>query len=53
MFTTATVGLLVGGVLAAPFGAMIVKRTKPKPMLIFVGSVLTLTSGYGALRSFL
>jgi hypothetical protein len=53
MFTTATVGLLVGGVLAAPFGAMIVKRTKPKPMLIFVGSVLTLTCGYGALRSFL
>ncbi len=53
MFTIATVGLLIGGVLAAPFGAMIVKRAKPRWMLVFVGSVLTLTSGYGVLRSIL
>ena len=53
MFTTATVGLLVGGVLAAPFGAMVVKRAKPRLMLIFVGTVLTLTSGYGVVRSLL
>jgi uncharacterized membrane protein YfcA len=51
MFTAATVGLLVGGVLAAPFGALVAKRTKPRPLLIFVGSVLTLTTAYGALHA--
>jgi uncharacterized membrane protein YfcA len=47
MFTVATVGLLVGGVLAAPFGAIVAKRTKPRVLLIFVGSVLTLSGAYG------
>jgi uncharacterized membrane protein YfcA len=47
MFTAATVGLLIGGVLAAPFGAVISKRAKPKLLLLFVGSVLALTAAYG------
>ena len=47
MFTVATVGLLVGGVLAAPFGAMVAKRARPRVLLIFVGSVLTLSGAYG------
>jgi hypothetical protein len=51
MFTAATVGLLVGGVLAAPFGAIIVKRAKPKVLLLFVGSVLTLTGAYGTTQA--
>lgn len=51
MFTTATIGLLLGGVLAAPFGAIVVKRVKPKLMLVFVGSVLTLTGTYGVLQA--
>ena len=51
MFTLATVGLLVGGVLAAPFGGMVAKRVKPKVLLVFVGSVLTLTGAYGVLSS--
>jgi uncharacterized membrane protein YfcA len=51
MFTAATVGLLVGGVLAAPFGAMIAKRARPRLLLVFVGSILTLTSAYGAVRA--
>ena len=47
MFTVATIGLLVGGVLAAPFGAMVAKRARPRVLLIFVGSVLTLSGAYG------
>lgn len=51
MFTAATVGLLIGGVLAAPFGAIVAKRAKPKLLLVFVGTVLTLTGIYGVVRS--
>jgi len=40
------VGLLIGGVLAAPLGAIFAKRFSPKLMFILVGTVLTLTSGY-------
>jgi uncharacterized membrane protein YfcA len=43
----ATLGLLIGGVIAAPFGAIAVRHLAPKTMLIFVGVVLTLTSAYG------
>ena len=53
MFTAATVGLLIGGVLAAPFGAVMAKKAKPKLLLLFVGAVLTLTAGYGVWEAFL
>jgi uncharacterized membrane protein YfcA len=43
----ATLGLLIGGVAAAPFGAIAVRYLSPKIILIFVGIALTLTSGYG------
>lgn len=43
----ATLGLLVGGVLGAPFGAWAAKHVPAKWMLILVGIVLTLTSAYG------
>ena len=43
----ATLGLLIGGVIAAPFGAIAAKHLKPKLMLIMVGTALTLTSAYG------
>ncbi len=43
----ATLGLLIGGLLAAPLGAIAAKRFNPKTMLILVGVVLTLTSFYG------
>jgi uncharacterized protein len=45
-FTAATVGLLIGGVIAAPFGAWIAKRVNPDLLLSFVGALVTLTSGY-------
>lgn len=43
----ATLGLLIGGVLAAPFGAWAAKHFPPRVMLILVGVTLTLTSAYG------
>lgn len=45
-FTLATVGLLIGGVLAAPLGARLAKRVEPKTLMLMVGVVLTLTSVY-------
>lgn len=33
-------GLAVGGVAAAPFGAWLVKRVRPRPMLVLVGLVV-------------
>lgn len=46
-FTTATIGLLIGGVLAAPLGAYVAKRVRPRPLILMVGIVLTATSLYG------
>jgi uncharacterized membrane protein YfcA len=50
-FTGATLGLLIGGVLAAPLGAVIARRAPPKAMLVLVGTLLTLTSLYGVYRA--
>ena len=43
----ATLGFLIGGVVAAPLGAFAAKHFEAKTMLILVGVVLTLTSAYG------
>ncbi|KQM18903.1 sulfite exporter TauE/SafE family protein [Novosphingobium sp. Leaf2] len=43
-FTTATVGLIVGGVIAAPFGALMAKRMQPRVLLLAVSLVLIATS---------
>jgi uncharacterized membrane protein YfcA len=50
-FTVATLGLLIGGVMAAPFGAWIAKRVEADRLLTFVGVVLTATSVYGLYRA--
>ncbi|TFI57751.1 sulfite exporter TauE/SafE family protein [Sphingomonas parva] len=50
-FTEATLGLLIGGVAAAPLGAFIAKRTPGKTLLVFVGCLLTITSLYGVYRA--
>lgn len=47
----ATLGLLIGGLLAAPLGAWAAKHFPAKQMLILVGTVLTLTSAYGVYRA--
>lgn len=45
-FTTATLGLLIGGVVAAPFAAWVAKHVKPRLLLALVGAILTVTSGW-------
>jgi hypothetical protein len=50
-FTAATLGLLIGGVAAAPLGAIVAKRAPPKGLLILVGGLLTLTSAYGVYKA--
>ena len=45
-FTIATIGVLIGGVAAAPLGALLVKRVRPRLLLGMVGAVLTLTSAF-------
>lgn len=43
----AALGLLIGGVLAAPLGAWAARHFPPRLLMILVGEVLTLTSLYG------
>lgn len=50
-FTAATVGLLIGGVIAAPVGARIASRVNAKLLLVAVGVVLVITSLYGIYRA--
>jgi uncharacterized membrane protein YfcA len=50
-FTQATVGLLIGGVLAAPFGAILAKRVPAKTLMVMVGVILTITSLFGLYRA--
>ena len=50
-FTTATGGLLIGGVVAAPLGAFAAKKVSSKLLLVMVGVVLTVTSLYGIYRA--
>ena len=50
-FTIATLGLLIGGIVAAPLGAWAAKRVQPKILLGLVGTLLTLTSLYGVYRA--
>ena len=44
-------GLLIGGLVAAPFGAVMAKRLPARVMLIMVGVVLTATSVYALLKA--
>jgi uncharacterized protein len=43
-FTQVTGGLLIGGLLAAPFAGFVAKRIPPKTLLLMVSIVLTATS---------
>jgi uncharacterized membrane protein YfcA len=42
-----TLGLIIGGVAAAPIGAFLAKKIAPKTMLLMVGVILTATSAFG------
>jgi len=50
-FTAATVGLLVGGLAAAPLGAVAAKHVSPRPLLGMVGVILTATSLFSLYRA--
>ena len=45
-FTLQTAGILIGGLLAAPFGAVIAKRVPARPLMGLIGVLLTATSAY-------
>ncbi len=49
--TTAMAGLLIGGIAAAPIGALVAKRLPAKPLLILVSIVLIVTSAWGIYNS--
>jgi len=50
-FTRAAIGLILGGLLSAPLGAMLVKRIAPRWLLAMVGVVLLITSLYSIARA--
>ena len=50
-FTVATLGLLIGGVAAAPLGAWVAKKAAPKLLLVAVGILLTVTSLFGVYKA--
>ena len=50
-FTAATVGLLIGGILAAPLGALVAKRVPARALLVLVGTILAAISLFGIWRA--
>lgn len=47
-FSLAAIGILIGGLAAAPLGGLLAKRVPARPLMALVGTLLTLTSGYSA-----
>ena len=50
-FTLAAVGILIGGLLAAPLGGLLAKRIPARPLMALVGTLLTVTSAYTIWRA--
>jgi uncharacterized protein len=50
-FTLITVGLIIGGVIAAPFGAVLASRVRPRFLLLAVAVVLIATSSYSIYKA--
>ncbi len=48
-FSTAAIGLLIGGVIAAPIGAYLVRRLRAEWLIGAAGVLLVLASAYGFL----
>ena len=49
--TAPVMGLLIGGVLAAPMGSWITKYVPARPMMIMVGTLLTIVSVFGIFKA--
>lgn len=45
------IGILLGGIIAAPFAALFVKLIKPRPLMVMVGILITLISVYNIYKS--
>lgn len=45
-FTIQTVGILIGGLIAAPFGGLLAKRVPTRALMALVGVLLTITSAW-------
>ena len=45
-FTLITLGLIAGGIVAAPFGALLASRVDPRTLLFAISLVLIATSAY-------
>ena len=52
-FVGPVIGLLLGGIIAAPIGAIVAKYLLPRLMLILVGIVLTIISAFAILQEML
>ena len=52
-FVGPVIGLLIGGIIAAPIGAIVAKYFLPRLMLILVGVVLTIISAFAILKAIL
>lgn len=50
-FTLITGGLILGGVVAAPFGAILASRVQPRLLLLAVSLVLIVTSAYSIYKA--
>jgi hypothetical protein len=50
-FTLVTAGLIIGGVVAAPLGAILASRIRPRFLLLGVAVVLIVTSSYSIYRA--
>lgn len=50
-FSNIIIGMLIGGLIAAPLGAFLTKKIKPKNLLFMVGAILTITSVYNVYRA--
>lgn len=50
-FTFQTLGILIGGLIAAPFGGLLAKRVPARPLMAMVGTLLTITSAYTIYRA--
>lgn len=51
-FTIATTGILIGGLIAAPMGAVLAKRIDTHRLLIMVGILMTITGSYAVYKAF-
>lgn len=50
-FTLAAIGILIGGLLAAPLGGLFAKHVPARPLMALVGTLLTVTSAYTIWRA--